>query len=208
MVRERSVAVADNVDPAGAGDEMDEAGMLVGENIRRLRKARGMTLEAMSELTGLSTGHLSQIERDRSSPTLKAMFDISKALGVNVGWFLTGDDAAENGEARFIMRGDRRKVISYASGIRDYMLNTGAVKDLEVLMCTFEPGATVAEGYSHVGEECGLVLSGQLELWIGDESFLLNQNDSFSFSIETSHRYRNPGITETVVIWCVSPPTY
>ena len=53
MVRERSVAVADNVDPAGAGDEMDEAGMLVGENIRRLRKARGMTLEAMSELTGL-----------------------------------------------------------------------------------------------------------------------------------------------------------
>lgn len=210
MTGNHNMAGAMSFDGLSAVDESvtDQPGMLVGEGIRRLRKTRGMTLEALSEFTGLSTGHLSQIERDLSSPTLKAMFDISRALGVHVGWFFSHEEQPGSAEDIHVLRGDRRKVISYSAGIRDCLLSTSAVKDLEVLLSTFAPGAEVTEAYSHAGEECGLILSGQFELWIEDEVFLLNQNDSFSFSSEKKHRYRNPGITETVVVWCVSPPSY
>lgn len=210
MTGSHNMAGAINFRGLSAGDESgtEQHGILVGEEIRRLRKTRGITLEALSEFTGLSTGHLSQIERDLSSPTLKAMFDISRALGVHVGWFFSHEESPVDPEDVHVLRGDRRKVISYSAGIRDCMLSTSAVKDLEVLISTFAPGAAVTEAYSHAGEECGLILSGQFELWIEDEVFLLNQNDSFSFSSEKRHRYRNPGITETVVVWCVSPPSY
>lgn len=209
MIEKRSKADALCLVPRGVSNHAQgSARGLVGKRIRRLRKARGTTLEALSELTGLSTGHLSQIERDLSSPTLKAMFDISRALGVNVGWFFNEHEPNNDGEQKYVMRRDRRREISYAAGIRDYMLNTSAVKNLVMLFCTFEPGASVTEGYSHEGEECGLILSGQLELWIDNEVFILGQNDSFSFPSEKTHRYRNPGITETVVIWCVTPPSY
>jgi mannose-6-phosphate isomerase-like protein (cupin superfamily) len=45
-------------------------------------------------------------------------------------------------------------------------------------------------------------------MWIGDDCFVLNEGDSFSFPSTTPHRYRNPGDTEAVVIWAITPPSY
>ncbi|MEM1111498.1 MAG: cupin domain-containing protein [Pseudomonadota bacterium] len=182
---------------------------LLGAEIRRLRKIRKKTLTQLSEATGLSVGYLSQVERDRSSPTVKAMFDISHALGVTINWFFNAVDTEKGAAERFVVRANRRATIEYDSGICDSRLNTEAVDSFELLLCRFEPNSPMqGEPYNHDGEECGYVLSGQFHLKIDGELYDLGEGDSFSFPSTLAHQYCNPGDTETLVLWCVSPPSY
>ena len=181
----------------------------VGTEIRRLRKIRKLTLDGLSQATGLSVGYLSQVERNKSSPTVKAMFDISHALGVTINWFFHDGATDDRAGDRYIVRSGRRRSIRYDTGIVDELLNTQAVKSFEFLMSTLPVGVKFDEApYSHEGEECGLVLEGSLQIQIDGIEYQLGQGDSFSFPSSLKHRYTNPGDVDTRVIWCTSPPTY
>lgn len=194
---------------AEALQEISRQNKMIGERIRRLRKKKGMTLSDMSPLVGLSVGYLSQIERGISSPTVKALFEISHSLGVNVGWFLSQSELSGDLEIEsYVVRRDRRREISYSYGITDVLLNTDDISHISMMMSVIEPGAGVLEDYSHEGEEVGFLLEGELEIWIGKERFDLHEGDSFSFPSTILHRYRNPGGKSAKIIWCVSPQTY
>lgn len=194
--------------PARSAPPVNEAADgLIGAKLRGLRKQRGLTLQAVSDLTGVSVGHLSQLERDLASPAVKTLHDISVALGVNIGWFFdpTGHDVGR----QYVVRGANRQRIRFADGIDDYQLNSDAVGELGLLYSVFEPGASSgAEPYTHTGEEAGYIVSGQLDMWIEGRQHALEAGDSFSFPSTCPHRYRNPGPGPTVVIWAMTPPTY
>ena len=190
-------------------DTSDNAQGNVGAEIRRLRKLRKLTLEALGQATGLSVGYLSQVERNKSSPTVKAMFDISHALGVTINWFFHEGDPGDRDEDRFVVRAGRRRSIRYDTGIVDELLNTSAVKSFEFLMSSFPANSSVQDSpYSHEGEECGVVLAGRLRIQIDGIEYELREGDSFSFPSTLQHSYLNPGKEEARVIWCTSPPTY
>mgnify|MGYP001341048388 CR=1 FL=1 len=182
---------------------------LLGSAIRELRKARDLTLMNVAEGSGLSVGYLSQIERDLATPSIKALHDIARVLGVNISWFFPPTDYGTEGERQYIVRADRRRALNFGSGITDHLLCPSLSGDLELLCSTFAPGASSGENpYTHRGEEAGVVISGHLDLWIDTEKFALSKGDSFNFPSTTPHRYRNPGESETVVIWAITPPTY
>lgn len=186
-----------------------EFGQRVGSEIKLLRRLRKITLARLSAATTLSTGYLSQIERGISTPSIKALHDISAALGVSIGWFFSDTDPGPAEERDYVVRKDHRRRISHGGGISDYLLTPSLKSDLEVLLSTFSPGSSSGdEPYTHVGEEAGVVLSGALEIWIGDRFFRLSEGDSFNFKSTIPHRYRNPGDIDAVVVWVVTPPTY
>lgn len=181
----------------------------IGAEIRDLRKAKRLTIKAMAEATGLSIGHLSEIERGVSTPSIKALHDIARALGVTIGWFLHNVEDSASAERQHIVRSSNRRALRFSSGVTDELLSPNLRGQLELLMSRFPPGAVGAdEPYNHVGEEAGLILSGMLEMWIGEECFILNEGDSFAFPSTSPHRYRNPGEVEAVVIWAITPPSY
>lgn len=181
---------------------------LIGARLRSLRQQQSLTLRDVATATGLSVGHLSQLERDLVSPSIKTLHDISRALGVNISWFFQ-DDAPGNRLEQYVTRGDARQRISFAGGVDDYRLNSSAVRDLGLLYSTFEPGASSGEAdYTHEGEEAGLVVAGALELWIDGQATRLDAGDSFSFPSTRPHRYRNPGAEAAVVIWAMTPRSY
>ncbi len=189
--------------------DAESASGFVGSEIRRLRKARKITLTELGSQTGLSVGYLSQIERNLSSPTVKALFDISHALGVSINWFFHESSRGSHQEEAYIVRAGRHRSIRFDAGVVDQLLNTKAVSTLEFLRCSFEPGAAPEmEPYSHEGEECGIIVAGELELTIDGVTHRLQAGDSFSFPSTMQHAYRNPGDVLTEVIWCVSPPSY
>lgn len=191
------------------GPTGQELAQTISRQIRSLRKARGMTLMELASRTGLSIGYVSQIERNLSSPSVVALHAISSALGVNIGSFFSGGEVAPPDECAFIVRADRRHRVSYASGIVDQLLSPNLEGQLELLMSRFQPGATSGEKpYTHQGEEAGIVIAGQFELWVDDKHFMLGEGDSFTFPSTLPHRYRNPGGVETVVIWAITPPSY
>ncbi len=188
--------------------EVGEAGFL-GARIRELRKARDLTLGDIAEASGLSLGYISQVERNLANPSIKALHDIARVLGVNISWFFPDDETGSDGERRYIVRADRRRVLNFGSGIDDHLLCPSLGGQLELLYSRFDPGSSSGdEPYTHKGEEAGIILSGELELWIDDERFVLKEGDSFSFSSTRPHRYLNPGDRETVVIWAITPPSY
>lgn len=180
-----------------------------GREIRDLRKARRITIKALAERTGLSVGYLSEIERGLAFPNIKALHDIATALGVTISWFFHKDEAKEPEEHSLLVRAANRRRVSFSSGITDELLSPHLRGQLELLMSRFPPGSTSGvEPYSHKGEEAGVVLSGTLEIWVGDKHLVLQEGDSFGFDSSRPHRYRNPGEREAVVIWAITPPSY
>jgi transcriptional regulator with XRE-family HTH domain len=192
--------------------EQDAPGELLqamGRQIRELRKARGMTLAELSSRTGLSVSYVSQVERSVSSPSVIALYEISRALGVNVSYFFADGGSDEDSERAFIVRAGRRRKVVFEAGAVDELLSPNLSGSLEILMSHLPPGSVSgARPYTHEGEEGGVIMEGQMELWIADKHFVLSKGDSFAFSSTLPHRYGNPGKTETVVIWAITPPTY
>ena len=181
---------------------------LIGRDIRGLRKARGVTLAGLAEASGLSVGYLSLLERDRATPSIKALHAVSRALGVTISWFFEANDVPEE-ERDLVVRRARRRRLDYSAGVVDELLSPNQTGALELLSCRFPPGASSGEEpYSHSGEEAGVVIRGRLEFWVDGRTVTLEAGDSFGFKSELPHRYRNPGPDETEVIWAITPPSY
>jgi transcriptional regulator with XRE-family HTH domain len=190
----------------GESKKMSHEG-LIGAKLRTLRQSQGLTLKELAARTATSIGHLSQLERDMASPSVRTLYVISRALGVTISRFFdNGEDSAE--ENPYVVRKSQRRHIRFAEGIDDFRLTSEAVGKIDLLYSTFQPGAFITEFYSHEGEEAGYVISGRLELQIDNFKTILGAGDSFSFPSQVPHKYRNPGDAETAVIWAMTPPTY
>src|ERR1700719_2498599 len=84
----------------------------IGYKIRDLRRAKKLTLARIAAATGLSIGHLSQVERGISAPSVRHLQQIAAALGVRIGWFFDGDDPVPSAERGVIVRAQRRKTLN------------------------------------------------------------------------------------------------
>lgn len=198
-------------DRAARDDEQTEVdlgdGHAIGNAIRTLRKLRQKTLKEVAAATGLSIGYLSQVERNKSSPSIKALHAISRTLGVNITWFF--GPSADGESQEYVVRQDQRKELRFESGITDFLLSRREGSELELLWCRFEPGSSSGEEpYSHNGEEAGVVVSGEFALMINDTWHILAAGDSFSFPSYLPHKYMNPGRRTAEVVWAITPPTY
>jgi transcriptional regulator with XRE-family HTH domain len=181
---------------------------LLGSEIRGLRKARAITLTELATASGLSIGYLSLLERDRATPSIKALHAVSRALGVTISWFFEANDVPEE-ERDLVVRRARRRRLDYSAGVVDELLSPNLTGALELLSCRFPPGASSGEEpYTHSGEEAGVVLRGRLELWVDGRMVTLEAGDSFGLQSALPHRYRNPGPDEAEVIWAITPPSY
>jgi len=201
---------------AGIALSRDNALADLGNDIRQLRKVRGITLQQLALATGKSVGFLSQVERNLTRPSVAALQDISEALSVHIGWFFPEDSAGSPEEREYIVRRQNRRRLTYSElsdtaylGLHDSLLSANLNGDLALGISRYEPGASTGDdSYHHEGEEAGLVLSGTLELSIDGRQFMLNAGDSFSFNSNLPHRYANPSSTEdTVVVWANTPIT-
>ena len=146
----------------------------LGGEIRQLRKIRGITLQQMADAIGKSVGFLSQVERNKTKPSVGALQDISKVLGVHIDWFFQPNTTPVQGEQEYIIRRKNRRRLSYSKlsdtdylGLQDHLLSTNLNGELALGISRYEPGASTGDdSYDHQGEEAGLVLTGQLELTI------------------------------------------
>jgi transcriptional regulator with XRE-family HTH domain len=72
----------------------------LGRAIRRLRRSRNLTIEALALAAGMSPGHLGRVERGHGNPRLDKLFALSDALGVTFTDIVLAaeDEAARHGE--------------------------------------------------------------------------------------------------------------
>lgn len=185
----------------------------LGEELRGLRKAHGLTLQELADASGRSVSFISKIERGLARPSITALQDIAEAMSVPIGWFFQTDGPVPADERPYIVRKDRRRRLTYSGigstdymGFADHLLSASLDGELAMGMSEYAPGGTSGDDlYTHAGEEAGLVIEGEIELALDDEVFLLAAGDSFSFPASIPHTYRNPGKVVAKVVWANTP---
>jgi transcriptional regulator with XRE-family HTH domain len=198
------------LEPAGFDLRLDDLEIRLGKKLRDHRSAKNLSLAEVAKLAEVSVGHLSQIERGLAAPSVRTFCTLSKILGVGPGWLLDDTAAPDHPFDPYITRAATRQTIMFnRAGVVKRLASPRAPGALQMLLVEIEPDSGSGEqGYSHAGEECGIVMEGILDLWIDGERRTLGTGDSFRFPSTKVHRFHNPGSVMARVIWVTSPPLY
>lgn len=175
--------------------------MELGERLKNLRKKKGLTLKQLADITGLSVGFLSNVERGVNSPTIVSLRKICDSL--NISFF---ELLKPNIQEQRVVRSNARTelVNSQRSKARYEVLAVGVNKKMQPLCITLEAGGSMGEmEVGHEGEEFGYILKGKMEIEVAGETYLLEEGDSIYIEEYVPHRYRNAGPEECVSLWVV-----
>lgn len=192
-------------------DGIPVASMLtaIGTQLRTLRKERGLTVERLSELSGLSSGIVSQVERGKANPSFATLVQMSHGLGIPVGQLFHIDGH----RSPVVRKAERRSLDAHGLGIDDggrYELLTPDLNGaLEATWVETPPGYdTSATPYRHNGEEFGIVLSGAKDVYLDGVCHHLEPGDSIRYASTIPHWYINSGDENCVSLWVTTPPTW
>lgn len=178
----------------------------LGNDLRQLRRTRGLTLTGLAATLGRSVGWLSQVERDLSQPSVDDLRQLAAVLDVAVSSLMVPQ--ADPVEADHIVRADKRRPIgNREAGLVEALLSPDLADDFEVVHSTFAPGASLKTPKQRATQELGFILTGRLDLWINEVLFRLGPGDSFRIKGEP-YRWTNPHDLPCVAVWVISPPVY
>jgi transcriptional regulator with XRE-family HTH domain len=159
----------------------------VGKKIKKARKDKGLRLENIANETGFSIDHLKAIEAGKKRPSVGALLQISRVLGIDSGFLL------KNEETKL-----KKRINAYVKRTDNYAYETltpGAenkhMKSFRVTIDSMQEHQGV--GYCHEGEEYVYVLSGEIELLVGEHKNTLKKNDSLHFNSGIKHQMKNIG---------------
>jgi DNA-binding transcriptional MerR regulator/quercetin dioxygenase-like cupin family protein len=174
----------------------------IGPRLRRLRTQRGLGLAEVASAAEISVGFLSALERSQMSASIGTLRRLARYYRTNILDFF---DATELNTR--LVRPSRRKVLEAGPGVRMELLAWGN-KVMEPHLFRIKPKAGSGEPYAHEGEEFLFVLRGELKIALDGEEYHLKRGDSFYFESATPHHWKNPGRSETWLLWVNTPPTF
>ncbi len=158
-----------------------------GSKMKQLRQSRKISFKDLANMTGYSQRYLKDIEEGKVIPPVAAVIQISKALSVDSGSFLS----AEEQEAKV-----RRRRESFYKRTQAYSYKTltpGAeTKHMKAFLVTIDPRQDhkMVE-YRHEGEEFIYVLKGKVEVRVGENSNYLKKDETLHFNSAITHKLRN-----------------
>jgi transcriptional regulator with XRE-family HTH domain len=164
-----------------------------------------MTISDLARLAEVSTGLISQVEREIADPSLVTLRRIARALDVPLFSLFA---EAEGDEIAVVRRDKRMRVQSPRGGITYTRISAGRGR-LEVLQGALAPdGESASEPWSHPSEECALVTVGGLVVEVAGNEYSLAVGDSCCFDSRLPHRYLNPHRETAEFILSITPPSY
>ncbi len=168
---------------------------IVGDKIKGIRESKNLTIEEVSERSGLSTDQITSIENDENLPSLGPLIKIARALGVRLGTFMDDNDALGPVVTRAEDR-ERDSSISFSNGATDArrhmeyhpLAQQKAGRHMEPFIIDINPnGETSYQLSAHEGEEFIYVMEGQVELDYGKDKYTLNPGDSIYYDSIVKH---------------------
>ena len=179
--------------------------MQLGRKIRDLRLRRGLTVQKLADATHLSKGFISQVENDRTSPSLATLRDLAAALRTSMAYLVVEDDPIVH-----VVRAAERPQLSHdGDGSRTEVLSALPKRNLELLQLVLPPGPQAAEPrHSHHGEECILCVEGRVRLCHGGQEVTLETGDSCHFDGRVPHSIESLGPAAARVLIAMTPAAF
>ncbi len=184
--------------PAGHADDAADLAPVVGGNLRRLRTKRGLSLERLSQLSGVSRAMLGQIELGQSAPTINVLWKIARALEVTFSALIStrtvsGALVLRTSDAKVLTSKDR----SFSSRALFPFDEPRRVEFYELRLAT--GGLESADAHAPGTSENLVVTAGVVEIEVAGETHRLEAGDSILFEADSPHSYRNGGRGEAVM---------
>lgn len=178
----------------------------LGLRLHEFRVARGLSLRAVAQQSGLTASFISQVERGRASPSIGSLGRLAEVFGVTAGQFFNGVPAA----GRVVRHDQRRRIRLPGLGEVDEYVTNDTAGILQVAVTTFDIGGRSAQSpFVHDSdEEVVLLLEGTLEVEVGRERYRLEAGDAITYSPRTPHLARNVGETPARAIFVLTPPSF
>ena len=178
----------------------------IGARLKLIREQLELSQRQLARQSGVANATISQVESGKINPTVSMLKKILDGIPMGLGEFFSDDRQPQ--ERKFFRAGDLMEIAEGGVSYRQVGAHL-ANKSIQLLKECYQPGAgTGRHELSHEGEECGIVLSGRLEVTVGDEVAVLGQGDAYYFKSSLPHQFRNVGNDPCELITACSPPSF
>lgn len=171
---------------------MDYLNQNISINLKKIRMARGYSLDLVAEQTGVSKSMLGQIERGEANPTIGTLGKIVSGLRVSLA-----DLVETPGESVYPVCKewliptkevpDKYRVYTYFPYEKE--------RNFELYVIEVEPGAVYCSGaHGENTKEYVIVETGELLLRVAGEDYLIKAGDAIRFDSDKEHEYRSHGL--------------
>ena len=184
----------------------------IGPRLRAERERQGLSVRETARRIGVSASLVSQIERDKVTPSVSTLWALVRELNLSMGDLFDDDERQPTELTALLAQGmgpvwaDERRAIHLASGVTWERLTAGSQRGVEFLRLVYEAGSESCPEDSlirHTGKEYGHVLSGRLGVQVGFDIYDLGPGDSLSFDGSLPHRLWAIGDEPAEAIWAV-----
>jgi transcriptional regulator with XRE-family HTH domain len=165
----------------------------IGPRLRALRRARGLTLEALSTQTGISVSRLSRLEAGKRRPTLELLIPLARAHRVQLDQLI---DAPATGDPRIHLSPNRVR----GSVVVPLTRYPGRVQVFKQVIGPREPRLG-----THPGYEWMYVLAGELRLILSERELLLRPGDTAEFDTNEPHWFGPAGTQPVEILHLFGP---
>ena len=169
----------------------------VGQQIRKLRMSRGLSLRVLADRGGMSANAISLIERGENSPTVSSLHQITMALNVSIA-----DLFNDESRLRAVYVKKDRGVRYVNNGVELENLGSGLPdQQIEPFRLIVEPGSgTYNDPVSHPGQEFVHCLEGEIEYFVDGQKYKLECGDSLLLEAKCPHCWRNTSQTPANIL--------
>ena len=177
-----------------------ETTLPIGKKIKNVRIANKMAHDQLANETGFTVAYLKDIESGKTTPPVGTLLQIARALQIDSGALLKEDESKM-----------KRRIKAYTQRTDHYAYTTltpGAEnKHLKAFLVTIDPLSDHTRvGYKHDGEEFAYVLSGRIEIVVGEHVNKLSSGDSLHFNSGIPHSLKNVGEEEAQLLVVIYGP--
>jgi transcriptional regulator with XRE-family HTH domain len=178
----------------------------IGSRLRAIRSKLALSQRQLARQSGVANATISQIEAGKLNPTVSMLKKVLDGIPISLGEFF--GDEFEIRDRVFFRAAELTEIADGGVSFRQVGKNL-ANRAIQLIQECYQPGAgTGKHAITHEGEECGIILSGRLEVTVGDESAVLTKGDAYYFKSSLPHRFRNTGNKPCELITACSPPSF
>ncbi len=159
----------------------------VGKKIKKVRTDKKISLESLANETGFSTDYIKKIESGEQRPPVGTLLQIAKALEVDSVFLLKDGESTRNSR----IKAHQKRTDDYAYTTLTPGAEHKHLKAFRILIEALQEHKGVS--YQHEGEEFVYVLSGKVEVAVGDHVNKLGAGESLHFNSGIQHKLKNVG---------------
>jgi len=178
----------------------------IGARLRKVRDMHGLSQRQLARRCSVSNAMICLVEKGKTRPSLGLLKNILDAFPISVAEFFSLE--LDSPARAFYRAGELTEIGSGAVSYRQVGPGNAETK-LQLLYERYEVGADTGRTLiRHDAEEGGIIISGHLEVTVGDQTQMLGPGDAYLFNSRIPHRFRNTGKEPCVLVTACTPPSF